>query len=139
MELVQITFFPDPQACFCSLSSDLCHVHPLAELILVDIPEQGQEHALPLLGLPGLQVPLHLQLVLANTEDSHKILRDGTVQYIVDTKLQILLYRKLNKTFHPVLRIRIQQKMKEEMNKNGISNFRPVNSGLCVLLDCSMK
>ena len=79
MELVQITFFPDPQACFCSLSSDLCHVHPLAELILVDIPEQGQEHALPLLGLPGLQVPLHLQLVLANTEDSHKILRDGTV------------------------------------------------------------
>ena len=91
MELVQITFFPDPQACFCSLSSDLCHVHPLAELILVDIPEQGQEHALPLLGLPGLQVPLHLQLVLANTEDSHKILRDGTVysRYkATDTSLQ---------------------------------------------------
>ena len=29
--------------------------------------------------------------------------------------------------------IRIQQKMKEQINKNVISHIRPVNSGLCVL------
>ena len=32
-----------------------------------------------------------------------------------------------------VFRIRIHQKMKKQINKNVISHFRPVNSGLCVL------
>ena len=31
-----------------------------------------------------------------------------------------------------LFRIRIQQKMKEKIKKNFISNFRPVNSGLSV-------
>ena len=32
-----------------------------------------------------------------------------------------------------LFRIRIQQKIKEEIDKNFIPNFRPVNSGLFVL------
>ena len=39
-----------------------------------------------------------------------------------------------------LFRIRIQQKMKEQININFISNFRPVNSGLCIIVYyCSMK
>ena len=45
-----------------------------------------------------------------------------------------------NLILDPELLIRIQQKMKEQINKKiKSSNFRPMNSGLCVLLVCIMK
>ena len=40
---------------------------------------------------------------------------------------------------HLFSRIRIQQKMKEQINNNFISQFRPVNSGLCVSVADSYK
>ena len=39
----------------------------------------------------------------------------------------------------PKLQLRNQPKMIDQINKKIISNFRPVNSGLCVLKDCRMK